>query len=100
MIFAANFGTDGKVYAFLHMPSRIVGGTPEERWIQMGVNVGPDRIEGDEGIVGIIGKELRDGCVVHPSKLDTWAMFEVRVRANRARASCGVRPWSPRCGRS
>jgi hypothetical protein len=63
LIFAANFGIDGKVYAFLHMPSRIVGGTPEERWIQMGVNVGPDRIEGDEGIVGIIGKELRDGWV-------------------------------------
>jgi hypothetical protein len=63
LIFAANFGTDGKVYAFLHVPSRIVGGTPEERWIQMGVNVGPGRIEGDEGIVGIIGKELRDGWV-------------------------------------
>ena len=63
LIFAANFGIDGKAYAFLHMPSRIVGGTSEERWIQMGVNVGPDRIEGDEGIVGIIGKELRDGWV-------------------------------------
>lgn len=63
LIFVANFGTDGKVYAFLHMPSRVVGGTPEERWIQMGVNVGPDRIDGNEGIAGIIGKELRDGWV-------------------------------------
>jgi hypothetical protein len=63
LIFVANFGTDGKVYAFLHMPSRVVGGAPEERWIQMGVNVGPDRIDGVEGIVGIIGKELRGGWV-------------------------------------
>jgi hypothetical protein len=29
----------------------------------MGVNVGPDRIDRTEGIVGIIGKELRGGWV-------------------------------------
>src|SRR4029077_759239 len=32
--------------------------------------------------------------------LTHWAVFEVRVWTIRARASCGVRPWSPRCGRS
>jgi hypothetical protein len=69
LIFAANFGTDGRFYVFLHMPSRVVGRTPEERWIKMGVNVGPDRVEGDEGVAGIIGKELRGG----------WASFDVSL---------------------
>ena len=63
LIFAANFGMDGQIYTLLELPSRIVGHTPEQHWIQMGVNVGPSRIEGVEGIAGIIGKELRDGWV-------------------------------------
>jgi hypothetical protein len=63
LIFAANFGTDGNVYTFVNMPSRVVGRAPEERWIRLGVNLGSDRTDGNEGIVSIIGKELRGGWV-------------------------------------
>jgi hypothetical protein len=56
LIFAASFGTDGKVYVFLQMPSRVVGRVFEERWIQLGVNIGPTRLEGNEGMVELIGK--------------------------------------------
>lgn len=69
LIFAANFGMDGKVYIFVRMPSREVGRASEERWIQLGVNVGPSRIEGREGVVEIVGKGLRGG----------WASFDVSL---------------------
>jgi hypothetical protein len=70
LLFAANFGTDGKIYTLLQLPSRVVGRTPEERWIQLGVNVGPSRTDGDEGIVGIVGQQLRGGWVSFDVALD------------------------------
>jgi hypothetical protein len=70
LIFAANFGTDGKAYAFVRMPSRVVGRSFEERWIQMGVNIEPTRLDGEEGIVELIGKGLRDGWVSFDVSLD------------------------------
>jgi len=45
--------------------------------------------------------KLRYKCSAPLRTRQMGAVFEVRVRANRARASCGVCPWwSPRCGRS
>ena len=40
--------------------------------------------------------------VVHPAKLGSWTVFEVRVLGGRnwARESCGVRPWESDAGRS
>jgi hypothetical protein len=70
LVLSANFGTDGKIYTLLQMPSREVGGIREERWIQLGVNVGPARAEGNEDIVGVVGKELGGGWVSFDVSLD------------------------------
>lgn len=72
LIFAAKFETDGVIYALLDMPSRVVGGTPIQRWLQFGVNIGPTRVEDqwNEGVVELIGKQLRDGWMSFDVSLD------------------------------
>lgn len=61
--FAANFEIDGRMYTLIQMPSSTVGQGSQERWIQMGVNIGASHIDDryDEGVVSISGKSLRGG---------------------------------------
>jgi len=78
--FAANFGTDGRIYTLVQMPPSTAGQSPLGRWIQMGVNIiGPPRIDVhfDEGIVRISGKPLGGGweafdILLNDKVKDTW----------------------------
>jgi hypothetical protein len=72
LIFAAKFGGDGVIYTFLKLPSTVVGGTSEEKWIQFGINIGPTRLDEkwNEGVVELIGKQLRDGWMTFDVSLD------------------------------
>jgi hypothetical protein len=69
LIFKANFDTDSRFYVHLELPSRIVGKKAEQQWIQFGINRGPARIDGGEGIVTIRGKEPNGG----------WDSFDVSL---------------------
>jgi hypothetical protein len=71
LAFRANFATDGRVYTFLQLPSAVVGQKAKERWIQFGVGLGPSRVEGNEGIVSLIGTEIGGG----------WGSFDVLLDA-------------------
>lgn len=72
LIFAARFGTDGVIYTQLEIPSTVVGAKPLKRWIQFGVNIGPTRFEESwtEGIVELVGNQLRDGWMSFDVSLD------------------------------
>lgn len=69
LVFRANFATDGKIYTLLQMPSTVVGQKAEEKWIQFGVNRGPNRIEAGVGIVTLHGAETDRG----------WELFNVSL---------------------
>jgi hypothetical protein len=92
--FVANFGTDGRIYTMVQMPSNRGGHKPQERWIQLGVNIGPPYVDlnWDEGVVSISGKPLGGGWELFDILLDDTVKDSGRVSDGHARAAVG------RCG--
>jgi hypothetical protein len=70
--FAANFSVDARFYVFVRMSPRQDGHEPIEKWVQMGVNIGPPQVDprwGKEGILSISGKALGGG----------WQLFDISL---------------------